>query len=209
MILRYKKMFSDKRIYIRILVSLITFLLLFFSVASVSYFLLPEGILKETNPLSNFSTSTDLIESTIQIFLYNSISVIVMSFASLFAFSNRNDSFLSYGYLGLSTQFLINGIILGTWSFSVTNQAAPSLTMRLLRTFDLFHRSGLWEMIGQLLIVAALARISFIRSNRKEIENTPFKEIRLSKAECLTIVSGLVLMFLGAFIESYAIIYDR
>ncbi|WP_217809360.1 hypothetical protein [Enterococcus sp. 3H8_DIV0648] len=188
---------------------MITFLLLFFSVASVSYFLLPEGILKETNPLSNFSTSTDLIESTIQIFLYNSISVIVMSFASLFAFSNRNDSFLSYGYLGLSTQFLINGIILGTWSFSVTNQAAPSLTMRLLRTFDLFHRSGLWEMIGQLLIVAALARISFIRSNRKEIENTPFKEIRLSKAECLTIVSGLVLMFLGAFIESYAIIYDR
>lgn len=209
MILQYKKMFSDKRVYIRIMVSLITFLLLFFSVVIVSYFFLPDGILKGKNPLSDFSTSSRLIESTLQIFFYNSISVIVLCFASLFAFSNRNESFLSYGYLGLGTQFLINGIILGTWSFSVTNQAVPVLTMRILRTFDIFHRSGLWEMVGQLLVVCALARISFIRSNGKIIETSPLKEIRLTKVEGITIVVGLLLMFLGAFIESYAIINNK
>lgn len=206
MITRIKQCFSSRKIWIRFLVSVCFFFALFFIVVVASYIILPEGVLKSKNPLANFDTSRNIAISTLQIFSYNLLSVLAIIFASLFSFSNRNDSFLSYGYLALGVQFTINAVVLGTWSFSATNLAAPDLHVRLLRTFDIFHRSGLWEMMGQLMIACALARISFIRTNGKSVEHRPFRDIRVSNIEIATILLGLLLMLIGAMIESHAII---
>ena len=206
MVLKIKKCFSDKRMLFRLLASICLFFALFFLFAVISYMVLPEGILKAENPMSNFSTSNNLFLSAVQIFSYNLISIVVIAFGSLFAFSNRNDSFLSYGYVALGTQFSINAIVVGTWSFSATNFAAPGLSTRLINMFDILHRSGLWEMMGQLIITCALARIAFVKTNGKITESSPFKDIQLSRTEIFAIVIGLLLMIIGAFIESYTII---
>ena len=72
--------------------------------------------------------------------------------------------------------------------------------------FNIIHHSALWEMMGQLVITCALARISFVRTNGKIVESSPFRNIRLSKTEVIAIIIGLLLMITGALIESYAII---
>lgn len=67
--------------------------------------------------------------------------------------------------------------------------AAPDLGARLLRTLDIFHRAGLWEMMGQLVIACALARISFVRTCGKEVQSRAFRAIRISKVESAALIN--------------------
>jgi hypothetical protein len=96
-------------------------------------------------------------------------------------------------------------VVLGTWSFSMAGPAVP-LWDRVLRTFDLAHRAGLWEMTGQMLIACAAARIALIRTSGKTTVTRSLRAVRLTRAEGLTLVSGLALMLAGAFVESRAIL---
>lgn len=206
--MKLKKYFSDRQLSTRLLIATVFFFSLFLVVTLVSYFLLPEGILKDKNPISDFRTSPDIITSTLQIFFYNLLSVAVIIIGSLFAFGNRNNSYISYGYMALGVQFTINAVTLGTWSFSAAKISAPVLSTRLLQTFDIFHRSGLWEMAGQLIVTCALARISFVRTYKKQVETKPIRSIRLTKSELIAIAVGLLLMFIGALIEGIAIVTE-
>ncbi len=204
--MKIKLLFSDRRISVRMVVAFIIFFALFFVATIVSYVLLPDGALIAKNSLSNINLSNDIVTSAVQIFSWNFLGLLVMALASLFAFANRNGSYLSYGYVGLGVQFLLNAITLGTWSFTATAMAAPALGARLLRAVDILHRAGPWEMAGQLLIVCALSRISIIRTCGKDIERRPFKSIRLTKAEISGIVMGLLFMAGAALIEGHSII---
>ncbi len=204
--MKIKLLFSDRRISVRLAVAFIIFFALFFVATIVSYVLLPDGALIAKNSLSNIHLSNDIVTSAVQILSWNFLGVLVMALASLFAFANRNGSYLSYGYVGLGVQFLINAITLGTWSFTATAMAAPALGARLFRAVDIFHRAGPWEMTGQLLIVCALARIPIIRTCGKAVEHRPLKSVRLTKAEIAGIAVGLLFMVNGALIESHSII---
>ncbi len=190
----------------RVFFAFLLFLTLFFGVMFLSHFLLPEGLLKNKNPLQQWEESRDALVLTIQIFSYNMLSVLFILLGSLFG--NKKDSeehYFSIGYVAFFTQIALNGVVLGTWSFSMAGPAAPLLD-RVLRTFDLAHRAGLWEMMGQMLIACAAARVAPVRTSGKTTVTRSLRHVRLTRAEGRTLVLGLILMLAGAFVESRAIL---
>jgi hypothetical protein len=117
---------------------------------------------------------------------------------------NPEQNYLPIGYLAFFTQILINAVTLGTWSFSVVTEAVPLLD-RIVRTFDILHKGGLWEMSGQLLILCATAKISIIMTDGNKTSVRSWKEVILSKQEVFIFFGGLLIMLTGAFIESFSI----
>ena len=205
MVRYFREKLSSNSIKQRVLFSMLLFLALFLGVVVISYFFLPEGLLKSKNPLQNWETSNNTFTLTLQIFFYNMLSVLVIVLGSLFGQKKESEAtYLSIGYLALFTQFCISGIVLGTWSFSMAGEAIPLLE-RIVRTFDLTHRAGLWEMLGQLLITCAVAHIATILTNGKKTVTRKIRDIHLSTAEKIVLMTGLGLMLVGAIIESIAI----
>ncbi|MEK6265806.1 MAG: hypothetical protein N2B06_13720 [Clostridium sp.] len=203
---RIKRNLTSDDVILRIITTYICFLFVFFTVTIVSYYLLPQGLLLNKHPLKNWDTSPALIISSLQILSFNLLSVVVILFGNTFlARKNKSQCFMPLGYLAFFAGIILNAVVLGTWSFSVVTGAIP-LIDRLIGTFDLFHRSGLWEMSGQLFILCATVNISLIITDGKETTTKSWKTIKLSKQEIILFSIGLVLMLLGALIESYAII---
>ena len=175
---------SSKNLKERICWSVVLMLLLFFGVTILSYFLLPEGLLKNRHPLQNWAASGNTIVLTLQIFFYNMLSVLVIFLGSLFGTKKEQETdYFSYGYLAFFALICVNGVVLGTWSFSVESESV-SLSGRILRTFDLAHRAGLWEMTGQLLIACSAAHIATILTSGKNTvtkKNPRYPSFRIRK----------------------------
>lgn len=201
-----KRNLTSDNVKLRIITTYICFLLVFFAVTTASYYLLPQGLLFNKNPLQNWDTSPTLIISSLQIFSWNLLSVVMILFGNLFtARKSKEDCFIPLGYLAFFVQITINAVILGTWSFSNAPEAVPLLS-RLIGTFDIFHLAGIWEMTGQLFILCATANISLLITDGKETTTKNWRSIKLSKQEILGIGMGVVLMIIGALIESNSII---
>lgn len=198
------KLTSDD-VRVRVGTAALLFLVLFFGVTVISYFLLPQGILKNKHPLQQWETSSNTLILVLQIFFYNLLSVLVILAGNLFA--SKKESEIRYFPTGYTAFFLlvcINGVVLGTWSFSVESEAVPLLD-RLLRTFDLVHRAGLWEMTGQLFVVTATAQIAIVRTSDGETRTGKFSDIRLQKSEKIILALGIAFILVGALVESIAI----
>ena len=203
-VVRNKLCSSDLRT--RIQITFLIFIILFFGVTVFAYYLLPEGLLKNKNPLQNWEASENINISAIQIFLYNSMSIMVIFLGSLFGRKKESETqYLSLGYQAFFTLITINAIVLGTWSFSVESESLPLIT-RLLRTFDLLHRAGLWEMSGQLLFTCSLAQSAIVLTNGKNTTAKKISTIRLKKPERIAMIASVFLLFTGALVESAAII---
>lgn len=201
----FRSKLSGDRLCERIFISMILWAMIYFGVMLLSYFLLPEGLLKNRNPLQNWETSENTFVLILQIFFYNQLSVLILIGASLFAKKREGETnYLSLGYLTFFTLMVINGLVLGTWSFSVESEPVP-LLRRFIRTFDLLHRAGLWEMMGQLLITCSVARIAVVLTSGKNTITRKLSDIRLSMPEKRGLAFGLVLMLIGAVVESLAI----
>lgn len=199
-----KSNLTSDRLALRIATTYVIFLVIFFLVTIASYFLLPEGFLRNKHPLQTWETTPNLLVSTLQIFSYNLISVVMIVVANLFAMKKKSKCFMPLGYTAFFVMITLNAVVLGTWSFSVITSPVPLLD-RLVRTFDIFHRAGLWEMSGQLLILCATAKIALVLTEGKETKTKNWKTIRLSKQEWIATCVGLILMAVGALIESYGI----
>lgn len=195
----------NEKLIIRIITGVILFFLVFNLATVLSYYLLPNGFLLNKNSVLDWETSKNLLVSSLQILLFNIISVVLIFIANCFPFPNRMNPAMSLGYWCLITQYVLNGITLGTWSFTAVFAPPPELLDRVMRTFDL-SRAGIWEMAGQLLITCATARMAISKQNEKNVYTNSFKKIKLSKQEAAVIVIGLFLMLSGAIIESYNII---
>jgi hypothetical protein len=201
-----KQNLVHEKLAVRIPTAIVLYLALFFGSAILSYFLLPEGLLRNKNPLQNWEVSNSLLVGALQIFSYNLLSVLVILCANLFANAGQQDGiYLPYGYIGLAVLYTLNGITLGTWSFSVEREWIP-LADRLLQTFNLAQRAGLWEMLGQLLIACATAGIAIVKVNGKDVSSRKLREVRLSGIEKGALALGVCLMLAGALIESNAIL---
>lgn len=206
MIDRIKRNMTSDSVASRITTTYICFLMIFFTVTIVSYHLLPEGLLRNKHPLQSWDTSPNLLISTLQIFSYNLLSVVAILFANIFSTrKNKADCFMPLGYLSFFIMITMNAVVLGTWSFSVVSAAVP-LMARLIRTFDLLHRAGLWEMSGQLFVLCATVKISLIITDGKETITRNWRTIKLSKPEIIILCTGLLLMLSGALVESCSII---
>lgn len=196
---------SDNNPKVRIIFTVILFLVMFMGVMIASYYLLPEGMLKNKNPMQRWETSGNVFVLTLQIFFYNMLSVLVIIVGSLFGQKKEKETnYFSLGYLAFFTLICVNGMVLGTWSFSVVSEPLPLLG-RIIRTFDLIHRAGLWEMIGQLLITCSTAHIAIIRTSGKKTTKRKIKDIHLVKLEKIALMVGIALMLIGAVVESVAI----
>lgn len=201
-----KRNMTSDNVTVRIVTTYICFLIIFFAVTVLSYYLLPQGILLNKHPVSKWYISSDWVISALQIFSYNLLSVMVIIFGNMFsARRNKTKCFMPLGYLAFFVMIIINAIVLGTWSFSVVSQAI-SLIDRIIRTFDVVHRAGLWEMSGQLFILCATAKISLIITDGKETSKKNWKTIKFSRQELMVFGIGLMFMLVGAIIESNAII---
>lgn len=201
----HEKLSSDN-LKMRIFWASILFLLLFFGVTILSFYLFPEGLLKNKNSMLGWETSESVLILTSQIFFYNLLSVLVIVLSSLFGTKKERDkNYLSVGYQTFYTLICINAVVLGTWSFTIESQPV-NLPGRILRTFDLVHRAGLWEMMGQLLIACSTAHIAVILSCNKNTVTKKIRDIHLSRSEKVVFISGILLMLIGAVVESIAII---
>lgn len=202
----FRQRLSSNNLGERVLWTTILFFVVFFGTVVFGYYLLPEGLLKNENPLQNWETSGNIYTLTMQIFAYNLISVMIIFLASLFSKKKERDSnYFSVGYTAFFVLIIINGIVLGTWSFSVESEAVH-LIDRIIGIFDIMHKAALWEIAGQLLVTCAIADISLVRSSGKNVERRKFKSIRLTRAEKVTFVLGILIMVLGALVESNSII---
>ncbi len=116
----FRNNLSSENVYIRIATTYILFLAVFFTITVFSYSLLPEGSLRGRQPAQNWDTSNHLLVSTLQIFAFNQLSVVMILLGNAFSSrKNPEQGYLPIGYLVFFTQISINAVSLGTWSFSI------------------------------------------------------------------------------------------
>lgn len=121
--IKYREKLSSNSLKERVIFTALLFLVLFFGVTIFSYFLLPEGLLKNKNPLQSWETSSNTFILTLQIFFYNILSVLVIFLGSLFGQKKEQENnYLSVGYIASLGLICVNAVVLGTWSFSVVKQ---------------------------------------------------------------------------------------
>ena len=200
-----EKLASDK-ISERILWLTGLWFLLFFGSVVLSFFLLPKGFLKDYTESRDFETSANLLISTVQIFFFNQIAVIAILIGSVFAKKRKEkERYLTLGYYCFFLMIMFNCVVLGTGSFSV-NDVGVTLADRIIGMFQITEHAGLIEMFGELLITCAMADKYLVMTQGKNTTTRSIKEIRWEKQDVICIVLGVLLMLLGAFIESRAIL---
>lgn len=198
-----KKLYSDN-VWSRIAMLTCIFCFAFFGVTIISYYLLPKGFLSNQSNMKDFETSTSLLVCTLQIFFFNMISVLCILVASIFS-RKKGEIYVSSGYYCFVLFVIINAITLGTGSFSEV-VVDVALFERIISMFHITKHAGLVEMLGQVLIACSLANKSLVMTDGKQTTTRKLKEINYTKTEIAVFAFGLIIMFLGALIESNTII---
>ena len=198
-----KKLYSDN-VWSRIAMLICIFCFAFFGVTIISYYLLPKGFLSNQSNMKDFETSTSLLVCTLQIFFFNMISVLCILVASIFS-RKKGGIYVSSGYYCFVLFVIINAITLGTGSFSEV-VVDVALFERIISMFHITKHAGLVEMLGQVLIACSLANKSLVMTDGKQTTTRKLKEINYTKTEIAVFAFGLIIMFLGALIESNTII---
>lgn len=198
-----KKLYSDN-VWSRIAMLICIFCFAFFGVTIISYYLLPKGFLSNQSNMKDFETSTSLLVCTLQIFFFNMISVLCILVASIFS-RKKGEIYVSSGYYCFVLFVIINAITLGTGSFSEV-VVDVALFERIISMFHITKHAGLVEMLGQMLIACSLANKSLVMTDGKQTTTRKLKEINYTKTEIAVFVFGMIIMFLGALIESNTII---
>jgi hypothetical protein len=199
----------DDSIYRRIGWMYVSYVLILVPVTVLSCFLLPEGILRGRNPaVSALDLSPNLWASALQIFGYNLIPTSLIICGNLIAQKSRisKERFVPVGYTAFWVITFMWGLYLGTWSFEVVTEAPP-LYLRLVRGFDVLHYAGFYELSAYLLAAVVSFRFTLWYSDGKElVSSKKWADVSLSGAEKIAFALVFVLLFAGAFIESYGII---
>ena len=208
MIAKINKFIVSENIWCRFLSIIVLYLVIFIVCAVVGDLLLPEGFLRNapTNAGGKIDLSTNLFFSSLQIFLYNCISLVVIVCASIFAQrKTEKDVFIPLTIVCLSVLAAITGLTLGTNSFGIVVENAPIL-QKLMDLFNIRKYAALWEIVGQTLIAACLVNKSFVLTTGKTTIVKKINQIIFTKQDIALICLGLFIMILGAFVESNAIL---
>jgi hypothetical protein len=167
----------------------------------ISYYLLPEGILRGKLLAGKLPVETDRIITTfLRIFSFNLfVAAGLIVFANLFRVGQT-----PLGYLIVSSHSIIYGILLGTNSFGIPApiRFAPSLSI-------LLSRSGIFEISAYIAIAAATTGLVIMRqpswlSFRSEVVASP-RNWHLNRKECIVIILAVILLALGNFREAVQI----
>jgi hypothetical protein len=200
---------TDESIWKRIVWMYVSFFVLLVLVTVLSYFLLPEGILRGKHPLiSALELSPNLGVSTLQVFGYNLFFTLLVIGANLIARQSRlsTERSVPLGYLAFWGITVTSGLYIGTWSQEVIS-LAPPLCHRLLRIFDIAHRAALWELSAYLLAATTSFKFTLrYTDGTREVARRSWRDVTLTTAEWILFVLAFVLLLCGAFIESHGII---
>ena len=188
----------------------VSFLALFVPITVLSFYLLPQGILRGKHPIiSRLAFSSNLWVSTLQIFGYNLIPTALIVAANLLAQQSRvsKERFVPVGYTAFWGLTVLFAVVLGTWSFEVT-AAAPPLHRRLVRILDVCHHSGLLEFSAYLLAAVTSYKFTLWCSDRKRIvASRTWQEVSMTGLERALSALAFGLLLCGAFVESYALVH--
>lgn len=185
----------------RIIKTVCIFLLIFFLTTILSYYLLPEGFLKNVNSGKDSANDLSLVNTAVSIFARNALVVVLCIVGCFVAIKMSNITF-PIGYMGVAMMFVVNGITLGTWSFTMRNTARPEMLQILLHSFDVIHNAGLPEMIGVALVVSSFGRSHlFLVDNGNLIRK---KLASLQKDEKISACIGAALIAVSSVIEAFA-----
>lgn len=200
-----RRYLMHEKLIIRFAALLVVVLLLFFGSWTLSYFFLPEGLLRGQN-IAQVLAGDDLAGNSVwlewlRIFLINLGAMVILIIAPNYLRTEK-DYTLGYNTLSLLTIYL--GIVIGTNSFSIAMEG------RMAPSIEILGGSGLYEIIAYVLGAAATATMSKYRLvgtwPKQTIEK--IKEPR-TKAEMRGMVIGLsvaiVILLVACGWEAYRI----
>ncbi len=197
-----KQLLGSDKVFNRFLALYGIGLVLFFISWIISFYLLPEGLLRGVGvfgALAGDKAANDMFIEFIKIF---SLNLLGWSFIILGNYILRINYF-SFGYLIPLAWMIMYGATLGSNSFSIPleESLAPSLSV--------FSRSGLYEMLAATLLAVATHSISVNKSTSFFSKSKPVPEDKrtpLNKEDWIAIGIALLLLVGAALRESYMII---
>ena len=202
-----KNMVGNKILHKRVLGILFGYVTIFLTVLIIAHYFLPEGFLRGNTVGGNLNFSNNIYISAIQIFLFNLISTCCIIVGSIFTKrKNENEAYISTGIQTLFILCIINALVLGTNSFGTPLENA-SLSNKIIGILNIFHAAALWEILGLILITAVFSfDKSLVMTTGKITISRNIRSIHFTKQEIFVMLLGIILMIVGAFIESYAIL---
>jgi hypothetical protein len=199
---------TDVSVWKRVLWMYASFFLLLIPVTVLSYYLLPEGILRGRHPLiSALELSPVLWVCVLQIFGYNLVFTLLVVGANLIARQSRLSPgrFIPMGYLAFWGITVTAALYIGTWSQEVVS-ASPPLHQRLLRLFDVVHRAGFIELSVYLLAAVTSYKFTLAYTDgKKVVASRRWRDVRLTRSEKALLLLAFLLVLCGAIVESRAI----
>jgi hypothetical protein len=201
---------TDESVYKRIGWMYASFFLLVVLVMILSYFLLPEGILRGKYPIiSRLELLSNLWTLTLQIFGYNLILTFLIIGANLLGNQSKlsKEQFVPMGYLLFWVQTALFPVYLGTWSLGVDLVTPPLHRRILVRLFDIAHNAGLLEFSAYLLAATTSFRFMLWYSDGKKIVvSRNWRDVALAMSERIFLALAFVLLLCAAYIESHSMI---
>lgn len=173
---------------------------LFLFTTVVSFFLIPQGLLRKVLPSSILLGGlTDPLETFMKIFLFN-------LFIGGFLYSTICNFFrvgrIPLGYFAVWLSITIVGLIEGTNSFLYPYANIYASLVGFLRT-------GLWEYTAYVLMTISTANIFLYRqtswTNWETTKVRGFSEIELGRKEKAVCFLGIVVLAIAALTETLAI----
>ena len=195
------KFLGHDKLFVRF-ISLYTLGLVFFFISwTLSYFFMPEGILRGGGLLTALAgdTAADTLGlETMKIFIINIVGMLFIVGSNYIL----RVKYFSYGYLVVLAWMIMYGAILGTNSFSIP------LKETMAPTIAVFRRSGLYEMMAGALIAVATDSISINKSDSFFSTSKPVpknKRQSIKKDEWIAIGVAVLILFGSALREAYMI----
>jgi hypothetical protein len=172
---------------------------IFFLAWTVSYLILPQGVLRGKLPSTwLFGEDVDVLSTFLKIFITNFIiGGVIFSLCNLFRVGN-----VPLGYVAIWGQIIIFGMLKGTNSFIY-----PYETM--FASFIGFLRTGLWEFTAYILMTCSTIDLVIYRQeswiSNKVTKIRQWSDLKLSEVEKRVYVLGILILLLSACLEALAI----
>ncbi len=192
-----KKYICNKNILVRFAWLYIFGLLLFIIAWFLSFYLLPEGVLRDTSfaaKLAGSDVSSSIGKELVRIFAVNLfMGVLIVAFNFSFRING-----IPLGYVIPPAWFLLYGLILGSNSFTL------ALTERVGPSFLVLQRSGLYELAAFTLITVATYNISRFEIKKLFVTN-PEKintSVKLQPQQFIGLIAALLILFFSNLRET-------
>jgi len=195
------RLLGHKKVIIRFLSLYSIGLVLFFISWTISYYLLPEGMLRGVGilpKLAGNAAASRIEYEFIRIFLINLFGCTIIIIGNYIL----RVSFFSFGYLVPLAWMIMYGVVLGTNSFSISLEEAMAPTLAI------FRRSGLYEMMAGALFAVATNTISINSSESFFSSSKPVpkdKRVPMNKEQWVAVGIAVLTLAVAALREAYMI----